>query len=340
MKRFQEPRKPYPYNEENISFKSKKDDITLHGTLTAPKSDGPFPAIILISGSGPQNRDEEIAGHKPFLVLADHLTRSGIAVLRFDDRGLGESVRNYFNKVTASDCVNDVLGAIDFLKSRMDIDNKQIGLLGHSEGGNIASMVASQCDDISFVVLFAGPGLAGDEIMLRQYDLIFRARGMKENRIAQQISFFQSVFDVVKKERENTKAKQEIKAVYESHFGKINIFKKDVFKRITDVYLSPWMRFFIAHQPSDDLKLIKCPVLALIGDKDIQVPSKENLNAIEKALKEGNNKDFTALEIPGVNHLFQTAKTGNIAEYRKIKETISPVVLGIIEKWIRERVIK
>ena len=340
MKRPQEPQRPFPYSEEQVSFKSLNEDIILNGTLTLPEPEGLFPVVIMISGSGPQNRDEEIVGHKPFLVISDYLTRSGIAVLRFDDRGLGESLQEYFNNYTAEDFVNDVSGAVEFLKTQKTIDITNIGLLGHSEGANIASMVASRRNDISFIILFAGAGLTGEEIMLSQYKLIFEAQGMKQSKINKQISFFQSVFKIVKTQQDNNIAIKDIELAFESHISKINLFNKRKFKQLSSIYLSPWMRFFIIHNPSTDLRLVKCPVLALIGELDIQVPSKENIIAIKKALEEGGNPDFTALEIPNVNHLFQNAKTGNITDYRKIKETIAPEALDIIEKWISERVVK
>lgn len=342
LRREQDPVKPYPYAEEEVVFENKEAGIKLAGTLTLPESEGLFPAVLLISGSGPQNRDEEIMGHRPFLVLSDYLTRQGIAVLRFDDRSVGGSTGN-FSKATTEDFAGDVLSGIEYLKSRKDIDSSQIGLIGHSEGGLIAPLVAVESNDVAFIVLLAAPGVTGEEIILSQGELIARAEGVDNETIARNKAFTKEMFSVVKEEQNDTIARKKLKKILKSETENkseeekqhSNFSEANLEPQIQGL-LSPWMRFFLTYDPIPTLMKVKCPVLAINGEKDLQVPPEENLLAIENALKAGSNENYTVKELPGLNHLFQTAQTGSPTEYSKIEETISPDALELIGNWISE----
>ncbi len=337
MNRPQTPKKPYPYDEKEVEYLNEKANIKLAGTLTTPKSGAPFPAVILITGSGPQNRDEEIFGHRPFLVLADYLTRQGIAVLRVDDRGVGGSGGS-ISRSTTADFAGDVRSGIDFLKSREKIDSTKIGLIGHSEGGIIAPMVAANSDDVSFIVLMAGTGLTGEEILYLQGALIARANGANEEKLAKNRARQEKLYLILKQETDSLKAIQKMKQASLESLDEAEKEKLANQGSKIEVQLKPltskWFRFFLTYDPKIALKKVSCPVLAINGEKDLQVPPKENLTAIEKALKLAGNSNYTIKELPGLNHLFQTAKTGSLTEYGKIEETFSPSALKIIGDWV------
>jgi fermentation-respiration switch protein FrsA (DUF1100 family) len=342
LHRKQDPVKPYPYVEEEVVYENKAAGVKLAGTLTLPRSDGRFPAVILITGSGQQNRDEEIFGHRPFLVLSDYLTRQGIAVLRVDDRGIGGSTGNV-SQATTEDFAGDVLAGVEYLKSRKEIDPTRIGLIGHSEGGIIAPLVAVRSPDVAFIVMMAGTGLTGEEILYLQSSLIYRAEGASNETIARNEALNEKIFTIVKEEQNNTVAEEEIHKLLKAEMAKMSeeeIKNSGYSEANLDTQikatLSPWMRFFLTYDPKPTLTKVKCPVLAIDGEKDLQVPPHENLRAIEEALKAGGNKDYTIKEMPGLNHLFQTAQTGSPTEYAKIEETISPAALEFMGNWILE----
>jgi len=336
----QEPKKPYPYKEEEVTVENKTAGITLAGTLTEPDSGGPFPAVVLITGSGPENRDEEVFGHKPFLVLADYLTRQGIAVLRCDDRGVGKSGGNSQNATTA-DLATDTRAEFEYLKTRKDIDTKHIGVLGHSEGGIIAPIVANEAPDVAFVVLMAGPGLPGDSIIMLQSQLIAKAEGAADTTLAKNAKVERTLLNVVMTEPDTAVAaaklvpllKQSMAEMSPNDSQALNSSDQAIAQQVKQV-LSPWFRYFLSYDPRPALMKLKQPVLAINGSKDVQVAPKENLAAIEAALKAGGNKDYVVKELPGLNHLFQTANTGGVSEYAKIEETISPSALKVMGDWI------
>jgi pimeloyl-ACP methyl ester carboxylesterase len=339
----QVPKKPYPYIEEELVYENKEVGITLAGTLTLPSGDAPSPVVLLISGSGPQDRNETLFNHRPFLVLADYLTRQGVAVLRVDDRGVGKSTGD-FSQATSVDFASDVLAGIEYLKTRKEINPEQIGLIGHSEGGLIAPMVAVKSPDVAFIVLMAGTSLTGEEILYLQGALISRAMGISEEDIINNRQFNEKIFSVLKEEDDSENAEEKLRQMFMDDWEKMSDEKKEqmgdpeVFlKAQLQGLLSPWLKFFLTYDPKPTLSKVKCPVLAINGEKDLQVPPKENLNAIEEALKSGGNQDYTIKEIPNLNHLFQTAQTGLPAEYVKIEETISPEALKIIGDWIFEQ---
>ena len=343
VKRPQEPSKPYSYYSEDVTFQNPKANISLAGTLTLPEKEGVFPVVVLITGSGPQNRDEELVGHKPFLVISDYLTKNGIAVLRYDDRGVAES-KGDFKTATTADFATDVESAITYLKTRKEINKKQIGLVGHSEGGLIAPMVASKSKDVSFIVLLAGTGIQGDKLLLLQQELIAKANGASESDIKKSIQANANLFKMVLQSNDNQKLKADLT-------NKINeIVKNDNSSEIpkgmtkdqyialqVDQITSPWMEYFMKYNPVPALEKVKCAVLAVNGEKDLQVPPKENLIAIKNALAKGGNKNVTTIEFPNLNHLFQECKTGSPNEYASIEQTFSPRALAEITQWIKSQ---
>ncbi len=338
-KRPQEPSRPYPYRQEKVTFENAIDNITLAGTLTIPQGSGKFPVAILITGSGPQNRDEEIFGHKPFLVIADHLTKLGIAVLRFDDRGVNESTGN-FTEATTADFATDVESAIGYLKTRPDIDKKQIGLVGHSEGGIIAPMVAVNTKDVAFMVLLAGTGVSGYETSLIQATTL-RAFPVPDEDAYNK--FITDALDIASADKDVALVREELTAFYDKSpffnaMAGTGEQRDQVLKGLVETRTTKWIRYFYNYNPAEVLEQVKCPVLSLNGTKDLQVVADVNQAGIKAALEKGNNKDFQVIALEGLNHMFQTAETGAMNEYDDIEETFSPKALKIMSDWILARV--
>jgi pimeloyl-ACP methyl ester carboxylesterase len=339
VNRPQEPKPPFPYATEDVKFTNEKAGINLAGTLTIPQGEGPFPAVILITGSGSQNRNEELLGHKPFWVIADHLSRNGIAVLRYDDRGVGQSQGTPVN-VTSADFADDAEAAFLYLRARKEIKTGSIGFAGHSEGGLIASIVASKNSETAFTISLAGPGVAGDQIMHRQNRDISLLSGADEADIKKSVSTNKKLFSVLKKETDNKKAEVKIAEVYRKALAKENKSPEEIDKALKQLNASlnpvayDWLRYFILTDPAVYWKKVKGPVLALNGEKDLQVAADINLPAIEKALKSGGNLNVMTMKLPELNHLFQHSKTGLPAEYGEIEETFAPEVLKIMSDWI------
>jgi len=326
----QEPQKPYPYYTEDVKFENKIDKVTLAGTLSMPKKEGVFPAVILISGSGAQNRDEEILGHKPFLVLADYLTKKGFAVLRFDDRGTAESTGDFKAAIT-TDFAKDVQAGVDYLKTRKEINKRQIGLIGHSEGGIIAPMIAGDSKDVAFIVLLAGPGLRGDKLLLLQKELIEKQIGVSENEIQKGKEAFKSAYDlIIASSTNDDNLKSNITNIFKS---KLNL-TDDLSKSMTAQITNPWRYNFLKLDPTLYLKKVKCPVLALNGSKDLQVPAEVNLEIIKDVLTKSGNKKVTTKALPNLNHLFQECQTGSPTEYGSLEQTFSPIALEEISNWL------
>ena len=338
----QHPKSAVPYLAEDVTFENKKARIELAGTLTMPKGDGPFPAVVLVSGSGPQDRDETIFDHKPFLVLADHLARNGIACLRYDDRGVGKSKGSFAGSTTA-DFATDAYAAVGYLKGRKKIDAKRIGICGHSEGGAVAPLVASEHpDDVGFIVLLAGPGITGEAISSAQFKDFTKLGGASDEDVPEGAKFQAKLLTAAKAAKTTAEAKEAIAKVVKDFAATVKDEKKRkelegasdaIVARVSD----PWIRWFLAYDPLPVLKKVKCPVLALNGEKDLQVRPGPNLKGIAAALKAGGNKDVTVEELKGLNHLFQTCKTGALSEYGQIEETFAPEAMKKISKWINDR---
>lgn len=349
VRRPQDPVEPYPYLSEDVSYPNPDGGHTLAGTFTSPDSGGPFPAVILISGSGPQDRNEALLGHRPFLVLSDHLTRRGIAVLRFDDRGVGESTGN-FAVATSRDFSSDVLAGVAYLKTRDDVDAGAIGLAGHSEGGLIAPMVAVESDDVAYIVLMAGPGVNGERILYAQGELIARANGASRQAIAQNRELQRAMFAVLKTEPDVERAgavlADLVRAALEDASEEVRAqagitddaaLDGAVAAQVQSVN-TPWFRYFLTYEPAETIERVTVPVLAINGENDLQVPYEENLREIEAALRRGGNTEYEIHALPGLNHLFQYSDTGSPAEYQAIEETWSVEVMELIADWILETV--
>jgi pimeloyl-ACP methyl ester carboxylesterase len=334
----QEPQRPFPYDTVAVRFDNPRAaGVTLAGTLTVPRGKGPFPVALLITGSGPEDRDEMVFGHRPFLVLADHLTRHGIAVLRLDDRGVGGSTGS-FSRATSEDFASDIVAGIGFLKTRKEVDARKIGLVGHSEGGLIAPMVVAQSKDVAYVVLMAGPGVPGDSILALQSVAMQRSMGVSDAAIDRQMVHARRMNALI---REGDSAgaaaagrelvKLQLEALPEAQrkaLGDPDSVVAGAIRRLD----TPWMRFFIGYDPRPALRGMKCPVLAINGGRDIQVPPNENLAAIREAL--AGNRDVRVKELPGLNHLFQTCTTCTIGEYPLLEETMAPAALDEMSNWI------
>lgn len=339
LNRPQEPQPPFPYLSEDVVFLNAKANISLAGTLTIPEGEGPFPAVILITGSGGQNRNEEIFGHKPFLVISDYLARKGIAVLRYDDRGVGRSQGSQLN-ATSADFATDAEAAFLFLKTRKEVNQALIGFAGHSEGGFIAPIIASSVPGIAFIVSLAGTGVPGEQVLHRQNRDISLQSGADEKETEEGISTNKKLFAILKKEKDNQSASEKINETYKKILEKQKKKPEEIEAALKQLSSSMnpatfnWLRYFLVTDPAVYWKKVKCPVLALNGEKDLQVAVGVNLPAIERALKSGGNKRIEIIEYPALNHLFQHCTTGLASEYGVIEETIAPEVLETIAAWI------
>lgn len=341
-RRPQLPQRPFPYTEEEVVVPNADAGISLGGTLTIPGGSGPHAAVVLITGSGAQDRDETIFEHKPFLVLADHLTRQGIAVLRMDDRGIGKSGGTMAG-ATSMDFAGDISSAVAYLKGRPEITKDRIGLLGHSEGGVIAPIVAVQRNDIRFIVMLAGPSISGAEILIQQDSLISLANGASLQDIVERLQERRELFELVRQTPDAESGQQAAeqflyrKARARNAEGRPDSVLQREAQQMARRMGGAWMRFFLFYDPMESLRKVRCPILALNGEKDLQVPYEANLRGVEQAAREGGNKDVTAKAMPGLNHLFQTAKTGSPMEYATIEETFAPAALQLIGEWIQAR---
>lgn len=352
----QDPEEPYPYVSEGVTIQSSAENVTLAGTLTLPESQPVAAGVVLISGSGPQNRDSEISNHRPFLVLADYLTRRGIAVLRYDDRGFGESTGSTHN-ATSEDFAKDANAARAFLSARPELEGAKVGLLGHSEGGIIAPMVATTTTGVDFLVLMAAPGVVGEIILMDQtvgqaeqgYETALDMALQMGPEVASQMeeafetiiestrTSQERIYSILKSEADSSRAAEEIRSVIMERFAQMGPPGMDIDAQVdaeVQQVNNAWMRHFLAYDPRPALTMVTVPVLAIGGSKDTQVKSSDNLSVIEAALNEAGNTDATVVELEGLNHMFQTAETGYVIEYGTIDETIAPGVLELIGDWI------
>ena len=332
----QDPQPPFPYQQEEVIFANTSADIKLAGTLSLPKDQPITKAVVLISGSGPQDRNSELLNHRPFLVWADHLTRQGIAVLRFDERGVGDSEGDY-GTATSADFASDVAAAVQYLRERKTFRESAIGLIGHSEGGMIAPMVANGQQKIDFLVLLAAPGVSITDLMYEQNVKVAEGRGMVDPVKTMFLNQQKAIFELVKNTGDlSTEAMRDtIFSFYEQRNGGVNLRDNPQVKQAVDQFSSPWMRYFLAYNPQPTLREVQVPVLAINGDKDTQVIAEQNIPGIQAAFEvAGNELLLTTRIFPGLNHLFQTAETGQANEYAQIEETINPEVLEYVTSWI------
>lgn len=331
----QNPASPLPYLSEEVSFENNKAGIRLAGTFTRPSKEGQYPAVVLISGSGPQNRDEEIMGHKPFLVLADHLTRQGFAVLRYDDRGFGASEGN-FTGATTEDFASDAAAAVNYLQYRSDVEAGSIGLIGHSEGGIIAPMVAAKGSPVAFMVLLAGPSLPGHELILEQGEAIIREQGATDTEVEEYRKAQRELLGVIRNEEDSLTAASRLEKLLMTNYRQDQAQgapSPTQLKAQIAQLTSPWFRHYIGYNPLPLLKQIETPALALFGGKDVQVPVEVNVAALEEI----NNDAIEIKVFPQLNHLFQPATTGLPNEYGRIETTIAPEALQTISSWLKEQ---
>jgi dienelactone hydrolase len=334
-RRPQTPLSPFPWKAEEVSIANESPEglasgVVLAGTLAIPPGAGPFPAILLVTGSGQQDRDETILFHKPFLIIADRLARKGIAVLRLDDRGVGAS-KGAFEAATSADFAGDARAALAWLRKRGDIDPDRIGLLGHSEGGLIAWMVAARDPRLACVVSMAGPGTSGGEILYEQVGLVARAEGASPAQAAMAQVQQKRLIEIAAGPLDRQAALKEMEAAAKKLLG---AEAAEQARPQLEGLLSPWMRFFLSYDPRSDIARVRAPILALNGALDSQVPAEPNLAAIAAAARGGGNERVETRLLPGLNHLMQTAKTGGPSEYGNIEESLAPSFLAAIEDWI------
>ena len=339
LRRPQNPVKPYPYQEEEVSFASADGKATLAATLTIPlgtgsQGAGPFPGVVFIGGSGRTERDESIAGHRPFLVLADALTRQGIAVLRYDKRGTAQSTGNY-QQASMQDFAGDAQAALAFLKSRKEIDPKRTGILGHSEGGILAAMVAAHGSEVNWLVLLAAPATTGERTLLKQSELIARTGGLPEEQIEHSQQLDRMAYAAVRSEKSPAALEARLKELVEKS-GLNGAMPPAALQEQMRLMTTPWFREFLDFDPEQLFAQLKCPVLALNGDRDLQVDADDTVPLLRSAYEKSGNKDFTVAEITGVNHLFQRAPSGSPALYGAFEDTIAPEVLSVITHWVAQ----
>jgi len=332
LRRPQNPAKPYPYKEEEVSFAAGDGKGTLRGTLTLPQGAEPFAGAVLVSGSGPNDRDETIEGHKPFLVLADFLTRKGIVVLRYDKRGIAQSSGDYAG-ASLSEFAQDAQSAVAYLKSRKEVDAKRLGIIGYSEGGILASLAATHSNDAGWLVLLATPATTGERTLLRQSELIARAGGLAEEQISRSLQIDRRAYAAVREEKDANALQKRLESLI-AQSGLAAAMPPAALQAQFRVMSTTWFRQFLDYDPEPVIEKVKCPVLALNGDRDLQVDSAENVPLLRKAYETSGNQDFTVVEIEGVNHLFQRAQSGLPALYGAIEETIAPEVLATVGNWV------
>jgi uncharacterized protein len=318
------------YTSSEVNFANAPANVTLSGTFSVPQGKGPFPAVVLVHGSGPLGRDEEILAHKPFLVLADHLARRGIAVLRYDKRGIGQSTGVY-KGATTFDFASDAEAAVRFLRSRPEVDTRRIGIIGHSEGGLIAPLVAARDPELDFIVMLAGPGVRGELLLAEQMRLGAKANGMPDDLVAKEDALNRTLLAAMASEPQLDAAIAKMRQA-EEVATRNGAVPAETVKQRSQQFSSPWMHAFLRHEPGPVLQSIRQPVLALNGERDLQVPAAMDLSAIRVALKD--NPRAVVKELPQLNHLFQTAPTGATQEYFTVDETFAPLALDTISEWI------
>jgi pimeloyl-ACP methyl ester carboxylesterase len=327
----QYPKPPFPYDAEEVTVAN--GDLRLAGTFTHPKQGGPFAALLLVTGSGPEDRDETVFNQKPFLVISDFLTRAGYAVLRLDDRGTGKSTGN-FGASGLEEFTGDALAAVAWLKGRPEVNAKRIGILGHSEGGIVGPMAAVRSSDVAFVIMLAGPAQPFGELMAEQSAGLMRASGAPEPLVEANLELGRQAFAILRQEPDPAKARERLRQLAAEWKAKQPALATQLEAQLPRL-LTPEVRSLFAYRAGETLAKLRCPVLALFGGKDLQVPADSNLRAAAEAFTAGHVPSFTLVKLAGLNHLFQTAKTGNITEYAQSEETISPRVLETIAAWLR-----
>ncbi len=346
ISRPQDPQPPFPYREEEVTYSN--GDVTLAGTLTLPEGDGPFPAMLMITGSGAQNRDEELAGHRPFLVIADAVTRAGVAVLRVDDRGVGGSSGD-LSQATYDDLVGDVEAGVAFLKARPEVDANRVGLFGHSEGGYLAPLAATRAD-VAFVIMMAGPSVDGERVLELQNRLLLELADAPQTDVEAQVRFLRTLKEVLERSIYDESAYDEAAALVETRVAEqfASLPEDERPDEATQAQaviaqqeniVSPYFRSFFLYDPQPALRQLDKPVLAFYGNLDVQVPPVQSVGPLRAALRSAGNDDVTIQVFDGLNHLMQPAVRGGLEEYSQIETTVAPEVLSLITEWLTERVV-
>ena len=325
----QDPQPPFNYHIEEVTFVNAKEGNTLAGTLTIPEGEGPFSAMVLVSGSGQQDRDEELMDHRPFWVIADYCALHGIAVLRYDDRGIGGSDGEVKN-ATSMDFSYDAEAAFDYLRKRKEINASKVGILGHSEGGIINFMVSARRPEVAFLVSLAGPSVNGIEVLKEQQAAILRASGMTEEAIQFSSNANAQLFDIIEASNDRVEADSLMRQLLKG-WG----YNEELTEQTIGQMASPWMYYFLKYDPTEAIVKTNCPALLLNGSKDLQVIASQNLTGYEKIIADYGKTNLTLRELPDLNHLFQHCETGLPNEYYEIDETISPEVLEMIVGFVK-----
>ena len=326
----QDPRPPFDYRIKEVNFVNEKEGNTLTGTLTIPKGKGPFPAMVLVSGSGQQNRDEELMNHRPFWVIADYCARHGVAVLRYDDRGMGGSTGEVEN-ATSLDFSYDAEAAFDFLRKQKRIDASRVGILGHSEGGVINFMVSARRPEVAFLVSLAGPSVNGIEVLKAQGEAIYRAQGLSEEAITFSSAANNQLYGIIEQSESREEADSLLRQLVKG-WG----YNEELTEQTVSQLTIPWMYYFLKYDPTEAIVKTNCPALLLNGSKDLQVIASQNLPGYEKIIAEHGKTNLTLRELPDLNHLFQHCSTGSPEEYFTIDETISPEVLEMMVEFVKK----
>ena len=350
LQRPQTPQSPFPYKSEEVSFFSPDNSIHYSGTLTLPEGKGPAPALLLITGSGPQNRDEEIFGHKPFAVIADYLTKRGYAVLRVDDRGTGKTTGD-FRSATTNDFATDADAAFNYLKSRKETDKKHLGLLGHSEGGAIAEMLAARRKDVDFIILLAAPGIPATDLLAEQNEAILSRGGLTDSTVTQYGRLYRKLEQAIITSKDSNAARiamglavtqwrkdTDTPIVVLTTGITDNVKQLEFVDQFVSVYNSAWFRNFLKFDPQPYLQQVSCKVLAMGGDKDVQVIALTNLAGIKAALAKSHSPAYEVKGLQGLNHLFQMCQKCTVQEYGLLLETFSPTALDVIGNWLDKNV--
>ncbi len=346
----QTPAPPFNYKSEDVIYKNADGSIQYGATVTIPQGKGPFPAVLLVTGSGPQNRDEEIFEHKPFAVIANYLTNNGYVVLRVDDRGIGKTTGDAA-KATTNDFVNDAKTSLQYLRTRPEVNKNKTGIIGHSEGGLIAEIIAAEDEQLDFIVLMAAPGIPIPELMAEQNNAVLATQGLPKDMVADYMDFYRAVAAATVIAKNPDELKKGIskaieywrstapKATVAMLTGISNDSTADIAAtKFASNFGSPWMLQFFKYKPAQYLEQIACKVLALNGSKDIQVSAASNLEGISKGLEKSKSKKYEIRKLDGLNHLFQKCTTCNVEEYKQLEETISPVALQTIKDWLDKEV--
>jgi pimeloyl-ACP methyl ester carboxylesterase len=342
----QTPKAPFSYESREFVYQGAKTKLTYGATLTYPKEGGKHPFIVLITGSGAQDRDEAIFDHKPFAVLADFLTKNGFAVMRVDDRGVGKS-NGVFQASTTGDFALDVEEHLNFAKQLPEVDSTKMGLLGHSEGGLIAPMVAARNKSVAFVILMAGPGVDIPELMAAQNEMVLKSVGVSTEAIQAYLPLYKGLMKTINEASSKSEATSKSTELVQDWFTKTD---KTIVKNTTNIsseadiktFVNPfveslstkWWKYFISYRPAPALEKLQIPVLAMNGSADIQVPAEANLKGIQAALKKAGNKRLTLKKFDGLNHMFQKCKACTVAEYGDLETTIEPEVLSYLQNWL------